>query len=184
MLNEPTKNCLICAETKQVSLFYRDNRSKDLCSSYCKECTKLRVIAAYYKNKEACNARNNDYRRKNMQKIRAIAAKYREKNRKRINEYSNEWVKANRLNSTLNTAKYRTARLQRTPAWLTDSDLVRIKCFYQVAAMRTRESGYDWHVDHIIPLKGKFVSGLHVPNNLRVIPAIENKRKTNIYEVA
>ena len=183
MTDEPTKTCKICKETKLTALFYRDKRSKDLCSSYCRECTKAKANAAYSENKDLHNARSNAYRRANMPKIREIAAKYRAKNRERINSYSSSWVKENRLNSTLNTAKYRSAKLQRTPAWLTESDLLRIKCYYQVAAMRTRESGQSWDVDHIIPLKGRFVSGLHVPNNLRVIPASENKRKTNTYEV-
>jgi hypothetical protein len=178
-----TKTCKGCAQIKPMSLFYKDKQAKDSCSTYCKECTKAKVNAAYRNNKEVHNARSNAYRRKNMPKIRAIAANYREKNREKINAYSNEWVKSNRLNSTLNTAKYRSAKLQRTPAWLTEFDLLKIKCLYQLAAMRTRESGYTWDVDHIIPLKGKLVSGLHVPDNLRVIPARENKRKLNKYEV-
>jgi hypothetical protein len=183
MTVEPTKTCKGCASVKPMSLFYKDKQAKDLCSTYCKECTKAKANAAYHSNKEVHNARSNAYRKNNMPKIRTIAANYREKNRERINAYSSSWVKSNRLNSTLNTAKYRSAKLQRTPAWLTEFDLLRIKCVYQVAAMRSRESGYVWHVDHIIPLQGVFVSGLHVPDNLRVIPATENKRKSNLHEV-
>jgi hypothetical protein len=180
---EATKLCKNCNEVKATLLFYKDKRSKDLCSTYCKECTKEKANSAYWNNKEKYNARSNAYRRNNMPKIRAIAANYREKNREKINAYSNEWVKLNRLNSTVNTAKYRSAKLKRTPAWLTEFDVFKIKCLYQLAAMRNRESGYDWNVDHIIPLKGKIVSGLHVPSNLRVIPATENKRKVNKYEI-
>jgi hypothetical protein len=37
--------------------------------------------------------------------------------------------------------------------------------------------GFEWHVDHVIPLQGKKVSGFHVPSNIQVIPASENVRK-------
>jgi hypothetical protein len=43
--------------------------------------------------------------------------------------------------------------------------------------------GFPWHVDHIIPLQGEMVSGLHVPNNIQVIPWIDNVRKANSFEV-
>lgn len=45
------------------------------------------------------------------------------------------------------------------------------------------KAGVDVHVDHVIPLKGKLVSGLHVPENLTIIPAAENRRKNASYVV-
>jgi 5-methylcytosine-specific restriction endonuclease McrA len=69
--------------------------------------------------------------------------------------------------------------MQRTPKWLSNVDKLKIKCLYQVAAMYSRESDEAWHVDHIVPLQGENVSGLHVPWNLRVIPGTDNMRKNN-----
>jgi hypothetical protein len=81
-------------------------------------------------------------------------------------------------------AKRRTAKLQRTPAWLTVDDYWMLEQAYELAALRTKMFGFSWHVDHIIPLQGKLVSGLHVPTNVRVIPGVENVKKANRYAPA
>lgn len=61
-----------------------------------------------------------------------------------------------------------------TPKWLTEEDHNRIREIYA-------SRGKDDSVDHIIPLKGKKVCGLHVPENLEVIPLIDNIKKSNRY---
>lgn len=71
---------------------------------------------------------------------------------------------------------------QRTPAWLLPDDIWMIKEVYELAALRTGMFGFSWDVDHIVPLQGKIVSGLHVPSNLRVIPTVDNIRKKNKFE--
>ena len=81
------------------------------------------------------------------------------------------------------SASRRALKLQRTPAWLTEFDKLKSKCLYSVAAMLTRENQEPWHVDHIIPLQGSLVSGLHVPSNMRVLRGTENISKHNKFEV-
>lgn len=78
-------------------------------------------------------------------------------------------------------AKCRCSKIQRTPKWITVEEINKIKTLYVQATLKTKETGVLWHVDHIIPLRGVSVSGLHVFNNLRVIPAKENMQKGNRY---
>lgn len=79
-------------------------------------------------------------------------------------------------------AKRRAARLNAVPKWLTEEDNNKIKEFYKQSTRLTEETGIKHHVDHIIPLQGENVSGLHHPDNIQVIAAEENMRKSNSYE--
>ncbi len=117
----------------------------------------------------------------NSEERKKYMSKYADKNRTKIRKIASEWQKKNKGKVNANTALRHTAKMQRTPAWLTKHDKLHIKCLYQVAAMRTRESGQEWHVDHIIPLQGEYVCGLHVPSNLQIIPAVDNMSKGNRY---
>lgn len=77
-------------------------------------------------------------------------------------------------------AKRRVAKLQRTPPWANQD---AIRAIYAEAVRLTRETGIEHHVDHTIPLQGELVSGLHVENNLQVLPWRENILKRNRFEV-
>jgi hypothetical protein len=79
------------------------------------------------------------------------------------------------------TIKRRVSKLQRTPPWLDVVQNAEIEFTYKYCAA-LRSIGLNYHVDHIAPLQGKSVSGLHVPWNLQVIPAAENIRKANRFE--
>jgi hypothetical protein len=77
--------------------------------------------------------------------------------------------------------KRRVSKMQRTPPWLDVVQNAEIEFTYKYCAA-LRSIGLNYHVDHIVPLQGKTVSGLHVPWNLQVIPAEENIRKANRFE--
>jgi hypothetical protein len=75
---------------------------------------------------------------------------------------------------------YRKAQVKRaTPKWLTDAQWGEIDAFYNEARRLTAETGVDYTVDHIVPICGKTVSGLHVPWNMQVATADDNFAKSN-----
>ena len=95
-----------------------------------------------------------------------------------------KWSAANPGKDNACKAKNRIARAKRVPTWLDEDDKWIIEQAYELAALRTKMFGFPWHVDHVLPLNGRKVSGLHVATNLQVIPGVENSRKHNRYEVA
>ena len=119
------------------------------------------------RTKEERKAYNLAWGRANKEKL----AKYHKKTRQKHSD---------RVNAT--NARRHAEKLNRTPIWLTEDDLWLIKEAYHLAKQRTALHGFEWHVDHIIPLKGKIVSGLHVPSNLQVIEGSINIRKNNRFE--
>lgn len=105
------------------------------------------------------------------------------KNRQYVAKVATERNKRDDLKSIRNvyTTNRRIAKLKRIPKWLTKEDHDKIKAIYKRANTLTDFTGEKWEVDHIIPLQGKKVSGLHVPSNLRVILKSENASKNNTF---
>jgi len=91
------------------------------------------------------------------------------------------YKKRNPGKTQANTSKRRTSKMRRTPAWLIPDDFWIMEQAYELAVLRTKMFGFSWHVDHVIPLQGRRVSGLHVPTNLQVIPWRDNVVKANKY---
>ena len=90
------------------------------------------------------------------------------------------WAKENPEKHNARCAARRAAKLQRTPAW---ADLEAIARIYAQARLMTIVTGWPHHVDHIIPLRGRSVCGLHVESNLQILPDDKNFEKSNKFEV-
>jgi hypothetical protein len=165
------KSCTKCGDVKPYADFYAQKmNSKDGYQSHCKKCDNARKDAWKLKNPELAKS----YSKK------ADANKY-VKNKSTINKRNKTWKVENPGALQSMDARRRAAVLKRTPAWLSDFDHLRIKCRYEVAAMLNKHGVQRWHVDHIIPLQGKTVSGLHVPSNLQVITKAANLAKGNSF---
>lgn len=125
---------------------------------------------------------------KNIDKVREknrlIAAKFRKNNSELIKQRKQQYQRTHQGVINASIAKRRAAKFLRTPKWVGPEEMWLIEQIYELAALRTKMFGAAWHVDHIIPLQGNNVSGLHVPTNLQVIPGKENIRKSNSFVVA
>ena len=139
----------------------------------------------FEKNEVISKERNKNWysKEENLVKKAEKVCIYYAKNQEVIREKIKIRRKNNPHIETAISAKKRATKLKRTPCWLTKKDILKIKKLYELASKKTKETGTPWHVDHIIPLRGKKVSGLHVPANLRVIPAMENLKKSNKWKI-
>ena len=110
---------------------------------------------------------------------RAASKRYNAKNREKETARKKLWRESNR-GKVRATQANRVASLKRAaPTWLGNGELRMIRAIYEMAERLTRCTGIPHQVDHIVPILGKNVCGLHVPWNLAVIPADVNRRKGN-----
>ena len=125
---------------------------------------------------EAAVAAGRRYYEKNREAViaRATARPAAEKRRNRA-EYKDRNVDVVRADTSLRKRRHREA----TPAWLTKEERLQMRELYVQARKLTAVTGERYVVDHIVPLRGEAVCGLHVPWNLRVITQDENLKKSN-----
>lgn len=100
---------------------------------------------------------------------------WRDKNPEKQAASARNWRRTHKGEKNALTAARKALLLKRTPAW---ADHEKIKAFYRLATAFS-DLYVEHHVDHIVPLKGETVSGLHVENNLQVLVGAENLRKSN-----
>jgi hypothetical protein len=166
------KTCNRCCISKPHTEFYKKATAKDGLFWWCRSCHKEKMAAKYHelaKNEEyraAERRRINLFWRDNPEKRAQADRKYRSNNQAKVNA---------------KLKKRYAAQLNRTPKWLSEDDFWVIEQAYELAQLRTQMTGFVWHVDHVLPLQGRLVSGLHVPHNLQVIPAWDNRSKSNSF---
>ena len=174
-----TKQCTKCSEVKPASEFHKNNRNKSGLQAACKVCIKQYSDST----KEAQRARTAKWiaKKDNRQKKLEMEKARYQANREKKAKYAKKYYEENKGDYYIRRGKARAARLQRTPPW---ADMSAIAEFYVEAKRLEELTGIQFHVDHIVPLQGELVSGLHVPANLQLLPAHENLSKSNSFEVA
>ncbi len=92
-----------------------------------------------------------------------------------------KWRAANRDKINQATRLRVARRKQAKPQWLSKDQLLALDTIYKTARVLTEQTGVRHTVDHIVPLRGNAVCGLHVPWNLQILTASENSRKHNLF---
>jgi len=163
------KRCSKCEATKPVTEFYRRSENKGWLFSHCKECTRARADEYYRDNNEECRAMRRRYHFSSKEKRSPHKKAYYQSTKEERLAYGSAWAKANRPALRARDARRAAAEKRRIPAW---ADLAAIKKVY-------KECPEGYHVDHIIPLQGENVSGLHIAENLQYLTPEENLSKGN-----
>lgn len=177
MLSKPEHGLYWCGNCKTVlpkELFYKSKSRSTGVSNRCKPCSSLYSREWAKANPERAKANLESHR--SSEKHKQTRSEWSAKNRDHLNAYMNEW----RKNSSYAAFTRGRVRASRALALWANTDA--IADLYEKARRLRESTGIDWHVDHKIPLNGKTVCGLHVENNLRVIPASENRAKRNKFE--
>lgn len=143
----------------------------------CKECNqgfvKLRK-RGYLDICKTCHskARVKKWKLDNPARKLALNQRWSELNREKDRAMKKKWQDANPAYGRAKTSKYLAKKRQALPAW---ADLEKIKDIYLHCPV-------GHHVDHIVPLQGKIVSGLNIETNLQYLPAFDNRSKSNFFE--
>ena len=127
-------------------------------------------------NRERLNKKSRERYASNPENSRAAQAKYRASNLEKVLACQRASARKRRAQHSVVESRRRAKLRNACVSW---ADEFVIEEMFDLAARRTKATGFSWQVDHIVPLKSKFVCGLHVEGNLRVIPAVENFRKGN-----
>ena len=152
------KKCSKCREDKDMDMFHKSNATKDGLQKQCKVCRRATA--------KAWAKANPEQKRKNTEKFNKNNPDY------------------HRLYQATYSPMRRALKLNATPEWLTEDDLDVIQWVYEMREERTNATGVMHHVDHIVPLKGENVCGLHVWWNMQILTATDNVRKNNKWEVS
>ena len=155
-----TKICTKCKVEKPLSEFYKRS-NKDSLHSWCKLCK---------------HESGKRWVANNREKHRQLCRTWYLDNREQQLADGKVWYQNNKSRKLETTTAREKRCVLATPAW---ADREAMKSVYAEARELTETTGIPHEVDHIIPLQGKNVCGLHVYNNLQILTREENRHKAS-----
>ena len=177
------KECRVCGDVKPATEFGKATKNKDGLKIACKQCCKIKAAKYYKENKERILKRNKNWSSKNKEKHKALQRSWEAKNKENRRIKQNNRRKERYRKAPHKICEYVSRRnakkIKAMPSWLNEDHKWMIKEIYELSSLRSKATKVKHHVDHIVPLNGKNVCGLHVPWNLQVLTASENCAKGN-----
>lgn len=167
-LGAKMKTCSKCRIEKPLSDFNKASKHLDGLRCECRQCQSV-------------------YRRINFEKNREKQLKqgqnWKDANRERVRKYSSDWKINNRARATANQMRRHVKKVSSEIMKGDEWNDFYIDEIYELARVRTLETKTAWEVDHILPLQGKLISGLHVWYNLQLLTASKNRSKRNHFSI-
>lgn len=185
------RRCSSCNTLQDYGVFGKQKNSPDGLKYICKPCEAIKAQryrernrSTYLESQNSYRLRNLDAKRarhkhwseKNKSKLAALSATRRTKDPEKARAYVRSWMRENPEKAAMYAMRYRTGRTIATPAWANQS---KIRAIYQLSIALSSLHGVPFHVDHIVPLQGETVCGLHVENNLEILASTDNIKKSN-----
>lgn len=188
------KFCPDCQTRKPLAEFTKHSHHPDGYNSTCVVCKNVRRrllhaekerayrMRQYHANRDAEVLKMREWQKANREILRQSCRNWRAKHPDRQAAAERSWRLRNPEKHRFYATNRRAAKLQRTPPWLTEKQLAEIEDFYHLAEALNQVCDEFYEVDHIVPMRGETVSGLHVPWNLQLLTMRENCVKGNRYE--
>lgn len=184
------KPCVMCGMVKPLTDFHISKHGRGGKAAHCKGCISISASLFYSNNKNKILQRGKEYREKTNHRH---SRQWYLNNKEHFSTYRKIWYYANRNYILLQQNKYRRSAAGKakrqvydaarrvkltkcTPSWCNPLELLAI---YKQCVDETIASNVLHEVDHYYSINGRTVCGLHVPSNLRIIPATENRKKGN-----
>lgn len=173
--------CTACGEAKPETGFHARACHPSGLNPRCKDCVNASTRASHQKYHGERRAKQKTYYAKtpweerNTPRRKALRAAWRKRNREREAAVTKAWRDKNPGKPTAYSAARKAAERRATLPCSREA----ILAIYERAAHLTQLTGIEHHVDHVVPLRGRKVCGLHVPWNLQCLPKADNLAKSN-----
>lgn len=180
------KQCVKCGVVKDLRQYYRRVGAGDGFRSNCKQCQKESSTRWALENPDKKAVHRARWKKFNPKQYRAAIAAWQKRNKSKCLEAGKRWYRKfpdrsklkcdrwrsnNKEHCRLRSSLYRSIARKQTPKWADKKAIANI--------YKNKPEGLQ--VDHIVPLRGKYVCGLHVEYNLQYLTPSENARKKNTF---